>query len=89
MAVLEALVRGLPVISTRVGDAPRYYAHPGLERFCIAPGDPAKVADAAAAVAVGYDDHRRAFAENGARLRAVHRESPRILMELIGDAGGR
>ena len=33
--------------------------------------------------------HRRAFAENGARLRAVHRESPRILMELIGDAGGR
>jgi glycosyltransferase involved in cell wall biosynthesis len=89
VAVLEALTRGVPVISTRVGDAPRYYAHPGLERFCIAPGDPAEVAHAAAAVAVGYDDHRRAFAENGARLRAVHRESPRILMELIGDAGGR
>ena len=54
VAVLEALARGVPVISTRVGDAPRYYAHPGLERFCVAPGDPAKVADATAAVAVGY-----------------------------------
>lgn len=89
VAVLEALARGLPVVSTRVGDAPRYYAHPGLERFCVAPGDPAMVADAAAAVAADFDAHRRAFAENGARLRAVHRESPRILMELIGDAGGR
>jgi len=77
------------VISTRVGDAPRYYAHPGLERFCIAPGDPAMVADAAAAVVASYDEHRRAFAQNGARLRAVHRESPRILTELIADAGAR
>jgi glycosyltransferase involved in cell wall biosynthesis len=89
VAVLEALARGVPVISTRVGDAPRYYALPGLERFCVPPDDPASVAGATAAVAAGYDDHRRAFAENGARLRAVHRESPRILMELIADAGAR
>ncbi len=89
VAVLEALARGVPVISTRVGDAPRYYALPGLERFCVAPGDPAGVAGATAALAAGYDGHRRVFEENGARLRAVHRESPRILMELIGDAGGR
>ena len=89
VAVLEALARGVPVISTRVGDAPRYYSLPGLERFCVPPGDPVGVAGATAALAVGYDDHRRAFAENGARLRAVHREAPRILMELIGDAGGR
>ena len=89
VAVLEALARGVPVISTHVGDAPRYYSLPGLERFCVPPGDPAEVAGAAAALAVGYDGHRRAFAENGARLRAVHRESPRILMELIADAGGR
>ena len=42
VAVLEALARGVPVISTRVGDAPRYYALPGLERFCVPPGDPAR-----------------------------------------------
>lgn len=87
VAVLEALARGVPVISTRVGDAPRYYSPPGLERFCVPAGDPSALAEATAAVAVGYDDHRRAFAENGTRLRAVHRESPRILMELIADAG--
>ena len=89
VAVLEALARGVPVISTRVGDAPRYYALPELERFCVAPGDAAMLADATAAVAAGYDDHRRAFAANGARLRAVHNESARILMELIADAGAR
>jgi glycosyltransferase involved in cell wall biosynthesis len=89
VAVLEALARGVPVISTRVGDAPRYYSSPDLERFCVPPGDPAQLASAAASLAAGYDEHRRAFAENGARLRAVHRESPRILMELIADAGAR
>jgi glycosyltransferase involved in cell wall biosynthesis len=89
VAVLEALARGVPVISTRVGDAPRYYALPGLERFCVRPGDAGEIADATDAVAAGYGVNRRAFAENGARLRAIHRDSPRILMELIGDAGGR
>jgi glycosyltransferase involved in cell wall biosynthesis len=89
VAVLEALARGVPVVSTRVGDAPRYYTLPDLERFCVPPGDPAALADATAAVAAGYDDHRRAFADNGAHLRAVHSESPRILMELIADAGAR
>src|SRR5829696_2373296 len=86
VAVLEALARGVPVIATRVGDAPRYYARPDLERFCVPPGDPAALAAATAAVADGYDDHRRAFASNGARLRALHSESGRILMELIADA---
>ncbi len=89
VAVLEALARGVPVISTRVGDAPRYYSVPGLERFCVPPGDPTELAGAAAKLDAGYDDRRRAFAENGARLRAVHREAPRILMELIADAGAR
>jgi glycosyltransferase involved in cell wall biosynthesis len=87
VAVLEALARGVPVISTRVGDAPRYYGPPELEPFCVPPGDPGSLADATAAVAVGYDEHRRAFAENGARLRALHSEAPRILMELIADGG--
>jgi glycosyltransferase involved in cell wall biosynthesis len=89
VAVLEALARGVPVISTRVGDAPRYYGLPELEPFCVPPGDPASLAGATAAVAAGYGEHRRAFAENGARLRVLHSESPRILMELIADAGAR
>jgi glycosyltransferase involved in cell wall biosynthesis len=89
VAVLEALARGVPVISTRVGDASRYYSPADLGRFCVPPGDPAALAGATAHLAAGYDEHRRAFAENGARLRAVHRESPRILMELIADAGAR
>ena len=89
VAVLEALARGVPVISTRVGDAPRYYSLPGLERFCVPAGDPVEIAGAAAALAAGYDGHRRAFAENGVQLREVHRESSRILMELVGDAAGR
>jgi glycosyltransferase involved in cell wall biosynthesis len=89
VAVLEALGRGVPVISTRVGDALRYYAFPGLDRFCVPPGDPVGIADATTAVAARYEDHRRAFAENGSRLRAVHRDASRILLELIGDAGAR
>lgn len=89
VAVLEALARGVPVIATRVGDAPRYYGLPELERFCVPPGDPAALAEATAAVATGYDDHRRAFAENGSRLRALHSESGRILMELIADDDAR
>jgi glycosyltransferase involved in cell wall biosynthesis len=89
VAVLEALARGVPVVSTRVGDAPRYYAAAALDRFCVPPGDPAALAGALADVAAGYEDHRRAFEENGARLRRVHRDAPRILMELIADAGAR
>src|SRR5829696_259561 len=55
VAVLEALARGVPVVATRVGDAPRYYALPGLERFCVAPGNAVGVASATAALAAGYD----------------------------------
>jgi glycosyltransferase involved in cell wall biosynthesis len=89
VAVLEALARGVPVIATRVGDAPRYYPLASIDRFCVPPGDPAALAGAMAELAAGYDAHRRAFAENGARLRTVHLDAPRVLMELIADAGAR
>jgi hypothetical protein len=55
----------------------------------VPPGDAGALAGALAELAVGYDRHRQAFGENGARLRAVHRDAARILMELIADAGGR
>jgi glycosyltransferase involved in cell wall biosynthesis len=89
VAVLEALARGVPVVSTRVGDAPRYYPLAALGRFCVPPGDPDALAGAMAELAAGYEGHRRAFEENGARLRTVHHDAPRILMELIADAGAR
>jgi glycosyltransferase involved in cell wall biosynthesis len=89
VAVLEALARGVPVVSTRVGDAPRYYPLAELDRFCVPPGDPAALAAAMAELGAAYGRHRRAFEENGARLRRVHRDAPRILMELIADAGAR
>ena len=89
VAVLEALARGVPVVSTRVGDAPRYYATPALERWCVEPGDPDATARALGELAASYDDNRQAFAANGRRLHAIHRDAPRVLMELIALAGSR
>jgi glycosyltransferase involved in cell wall biosynthesis len=86
VAVLEALARGVPVVSTRVGDAPGYYRVPGLERFCVAPRDPGALAAALDDMAESYDEHRGAFAENGRQLAAAHREAPRVLMQLIEHA---
>jgi len=93
VAVLEALTRGVPVVSTQVGDAPAYYRVPGLERFCVPPGDPDAPAAALDDLAGAYEEHRGAFADNGRRLAASHREAPLVLMELIaharaGRAGG-
>jgi glycosyltransferase involved in cell wall biosynthesis len=86
VAVLEALARGVPVVSTRVGDAPRYYRVPALERFCVEAGDAEASADAMAELAGGYGAHRRAFAANGSQLASIHHDAPRILMELIARA---
>ena len=40
VAVLEALARGIPVVSTRVGDAPRYYGDGELAACCVEPATP-------------------------------------------------
>ena len=39
IAILEPLARGVPVVSTRVGDAPGYYAR-GPRSFCVDPRRP-------------------------------------------------
>ena len=88
VAVLEALVRGVPVVSTRVGDAPRYYRTPALEGFCVERGDADALSDALDRLASGYEAHRRAFAANGRELASTHGDAPRILMELIALARG-
>jgi glycosyltransferase involved in cell wall biosynthesis len=86
VAVLEALARGVPVVSTRVGDAPRYYRAPSLAGFCVASGDAEALSGALGRLASDYAAHRRAFADNGRELASTHRDAPRILMELIADA---
>ncbi len=86
VAVLEALARGIPVVSTQVGDAERHHG-PALRRFCVAPGDADAVAAALDELATGYAEHRRAFVANGRRLRALHGQGAIALEELIGVAG--
>jgi glycosyltransferase involved in cell wall biosynthesis len=82
MAVLEALLRGLPAISTRVGEAPAYY-EPALTRFCVEPTEEA-LAEALRALAADYRQARRLFAANGARLRERHSSAEEALLELLG-----
>jgi glycosyltransferase involved in cell wall biosynthesis len=85
VALLEALARGAPAVSTRVGDAPHYLDGP-LARFCVEPGDAAALAGALGELAEDYDRWREAFAANGERLRAIHGDAGTVLRELIAVA---
>jgi glycosyltransferase involved in cell wall biosynthesis len=82
MAVLEPLARGVPVVSTRVGDALGYYAR-GLWRFCVEPGDPEAAAEAVLTLADSYERYRKHFAANAHELLRRHREGARRLAELL------
>lgn len=86
VALLEALCRGIPAVSTRVGDAASYYIRPPLRRFCVAPGDPGSIADALAVLAASYAGYRREFAENAALLIDRHSRSADELVRLIRSA---
>lgn len=83
VAVLESLACGVPVVSTSVGDAPRYYLDPGLARYCVPAHDAAALAEALDELAGNYDALRRAFAVNGERLASRHREAPAMLASLL------
>lgn len=72
VALLEALSRGIPAVSTRVGDAPSYYGTSALQDLCVPAGDPAAAATALARLAHSYDGFRHEFAANGEILRARH-----------------
>jgi glycosyltransferase involved in cell wall biosynthesis len=82
MAVLEPLARGVPVVSTRVGDALGYYAR-GLWPFCVEAADPEAAAEAVLTLAASYDRYRKRFAANAHELLRRHREGARRLAELL------
>ena len=89
VAVLEALSRGIPVVSTRVGDASCYYLGGALGRFCVAPGDPDAIADAILELCSSYPSYRDAFGRNGQQLTALHAEAPSVLAHLIAESASR
>jgi glycosyltransferase involved in cell wall biosynthesis len=92
VALLEALSRGIPAVSTRVGDAPSYYGASSLRGLCVPPGDPAAAAAALGQIASSYERYRRRFSTNADALRARHEdvggELVRLLRSRSADGGG-
>lgn len=82
IAILEPLARGVPVVSTRVGDALGYYRR-GLQSFCVDAGDPEAAAGAILALAGSYDRNRERFAANARELLRRHGEGARRLAALL------
>jgi glycosyltransferase involved in cell wall biosynthesis len=82
VAVLEALSRGIPTVSTRVGDAPEYYHRPSIRHLCVEPRNAEAVARALQDLAGSYDGYRQEFAANAAVLRAHHAKAGAALAGL-------
>jgi glycosyltransferase involved in cell wall biosynthesis len=82
VAVLEALCRGIPTVSTRVGDAPAYYVRPAIRHLCVVARDPDAVAGALLDLAASYERYRREFAANAQLLQARHEHAGAILATL-------
>jgi glycosyltransferase involved in cell wall biosynthesis len=72
VAVLEALCRGIPTVSTQVGDAPAYYTRPAIRHLCVEPCDATALAQALLDLADSYETYRKEFEANAAALRAHH-----------------
>jgi len=89
VAILEPLARGIPVVSTRVGDAPAHYVSPSLSPFCVEPHDSEAAAAAILELASSYPRYREDFADNAGRLRARHSKGPEQLARLLEEASGR
>jgi glycosyltransferase involved in cell wall biosynthesis len=86
IAILEPLARGIPVVSTRVGDAPAHYVSPSLQSFCVDAADPDATAAAILALASSYARQREEFAANADQLRARHARGPERLSSLLESA---
>jgi glycosyltransferase involved in cell wall biosynthesis len=89
VAVLEALCRGIPTVSTRVGDAPAYYVRPAIRHLCVPPRDPEAVARALLDLAASYDAYRQEFTANAAALRGRHADAGSALATLAAGARQR
>ena len=89
IAMLEPLSRGIPVVSTQVGDAPYHYVDPRLQSFCVDPADTDAAASAILELASAYGAYREAFAANASRLRLRHARGAERLSELLEAAAGR
>lgn len=86
VAILEPLARGIPVVSTRVGDAMAHYARVSLRPCCVEPSDAAAAADALLRVAASYPLYREEFAANARILRARHACGPARLSAVLETA---
>ena len=86
VAVLEALTRGIPTVSTRVGDALSYYASRPLQAMCVPARDPAATAEALFDLASSYGRYRREFAGNADILRDRHLGVGEALVALVSEA---
>jgi glycosyltransferase involved in cell wall biosynthesis len=83
IAILEPLARGIPVVSTRVGDAPAHYVSASLQSLCVDAADPDATAAAILALASSYARQREEFAANADQLRARHARGPERLSSLL------
>ena len=86
IAILEPLARGIPVVSTRVGDAPSHYVSASLQSFCVDEDDPDAAAAAILELASSYTRRREEFAANADQLRARHARGPERLSSLLETA---
>jgi glycosyltransferase involved in cell wall biosynthesis len=83
IAILEPLARGIPAVSTQVGDAPAHYVDESLRSFCVDGADPNALAQAVLALASSYASRREEFAANADLLRARHARGPERLSALV------
>lgn len=86
IAILEPLARGIPVVSTWVGDAPAHYVSASLQSFCVGEADPDAAAAAILELASSYARRREEFAANADQLRARHARGPERLSSLLESA---
>jgi glycosyltransferase involved in cell wall biosynthesis len=86
VAILEPLARGIPVVSTRVGDALAHYARVALRPCCVEPSDVAAAAAAILRVAASYPVYREEFTANARILRLRHARGPARLSAVLETA---
>ena len=86
VTVLEALSRGIPTVSTRVGDAPSYYGASSIRHLCVAPRDPTAAAAALLDLAGSYESYWNEFSANAAVLRERHARAGEALHDLLSQA---